>query len=112
MNDPQLKNDINAVRESLFATLRGLSCKENPMDIDRAKAICETSQAIINTAKLEVDFMKATGLQLSSGFIPTEAPPARGLDGPSAIKSLQEKGIVDKAGISHPRPGVLVHKIN
>lgn len=32
-------NDINELREHLFATLRGVRDKENPMDIDRAKAV-------------------------------------------------------------------------
>ena len=89
------KNDINAVREALFATLRSLGDKDNPMEIDRAKAICETSQAIINTAKLEVDFVKVTGLRLNSGFIPVaELPPK-----------------LPVSGTTHPQPGLTVHKM-
>lgn len=107
------KNDINTVRQALFETLEALRDKENPMDIERAKAVCETAQAITNTAKLEVDFVRATGLRLNTGFIPTEEPPQpRGLNGPSAIKTLQDKGLVETPGVSHPRPGVLVHKMS
>lgn len=43
------------------------------MEIDRAKAISEVAQAIINSAKVEVDFMKVSGAGgKGSGFIPTE----------------------------------------
>lgn len=63
-------NDINALREVLFDTLRGLKNKEDPLDVDRAKAINETAQTIINTAKVEVDFCRTTGQTIASNFIP------------------------------------------
>jgi len=68
-------NDITELRKVLFDTLRGLRDKENPMDLDRAKAINETSQSIINSVKVEVDHMKITGGK-GSGFIPVSAEPA------------------------------------
>ena len=63
-------NDINALRDALFDTLRGLRDKEKPLDIERAKAINETAQTIINSAKVEIDHMKLTGGNQGSGFIP------------------------------------------
>lgn len=54
-------NNIEALREHLFTTLAALSNKENPMEIERAKAISEVAQTIINSAKVEVEFAKATG---------------------------------------------------
>jgi hypothetical protein len=106
-------DDINAVRAALFDALRGLSNKENPMDIERAKAVCDVSQAIINTAKVEIDFTRATGLVLASDFIPVEEKKPLGLGGPSAIKTMREKGILEDlpSNITSPRPGVLVHKM-
>lgn len=56
-----MKNNIEALRRHLFETLDALKDKENPMDIERAKAISEVSQVIINTAKVEVQFAQATG---------------------------------------------------
>lgn len=43
--------------------------KEKPMDLDRAKAIADVAQVIINTAKAENDFMKISGKSDGSGFI-------------------------------------------
>lgn len=54
-------SDINTLREHLFAALQGLQDKEKPMEIERAKAICEVSQVIINSAKVEIDFLRANG---------------------------------------------------
>lgn len=52
---------IENLREHLFFTLEGLRDKNDPMDIERAKAICEVGQVIINTAKVEVDYARLTG---------------------------------------------------
>ncbi|WP_346839781.1 hypothetical protein [Microbulbifer sp. SAOS-129_SWC] len=71
-----MKNKIEDLRNHLFATLEALQDEENPMDLDRAKAISDTAQTIINSAKVEVDFIKATGVKMNgsagSGFIPHE----------------------------------------
>lgn len=60
-------NDINQLRSALFETLQ--SVKSGDMDISRAKAISEVAQTIINTAKVEIDYMQASGADVVSGFI-------------------------------------------
>lgn len=62
-------NDINELRKHLFAALDGLSNKETPLDIDRAKAIADVSQTVINSVKAETEYLKATGQVNGSGFI-------------------------------------------
>jgi hypothetical protein len=59
---------IDDVRAHLFAVLDGLADEEKPMELDRAKAICDAAQTIINSAKVEVDFLKMGG-HSSSEFI-------------------------------------------
>lgn len=68
-----MQNDISAMREELFKTLRGLGDKENPMDIDRAKAVSDVAQTIINSAKVEVDALRVIGGN-GTGFIPAYTP--------------------------------------
>lgn len=68
---------IADLRAELFATLRGLTDKTNPMEIERAKAVSDIAQTIINSAKVEVEHMKVAGGK-GSGFIPE---PARTLPG-------------------------------
>lgn len=63
------RNDINELREHLFATLRGVRDKENPMDIDRAKAVVLVAGALIDTARVEVDYVRVTGDAGGSTFI-------------------------------------------
>lgn len=53
------KNKISDLRDHLFETLEALKDTDNPLALDRAKAICEVSQVIINSAKVEVDLVKA-----------------------------------------------------
>ena len=53
------KNQINHLRDHLFETLEALKDPDNPMELERAKAICEISQCIVNSAKVEVDLVRA-----------------------------------------------------
>ena len=71
--DKTEKQDVTALRGHLFATLAALRDEKNPMDIERAKAIASVAQVAVNSAKVEVEFMKATGAK-GSGFIPDETP--------------------------------------
>lgn len=62
-------NDIAELRTHLFETLRGLRNKDEPMDVDRAKAISAVAKTLIDTARVEVDFLRATGHTTGTGFI-------------------------------------------
>lgn len=64
------RNKIEDLRNHLFATLEDLRDPDKPLDLDRAKTIAEVGQVIVNSAKIEVDFIKATGKNPDSGFIP------------------------------------------
>lgn len=66
------KNKIEDLRNHLFATLEALQDEENPMDINRAKTIADVAQVIVNSAKIEVDFIRATGNEQTTGFIPNQ----------------------------------------
>lgn len=68
-----MKNKIEDVRNHLFETLEALLDRRAPMDIDRARAIAEVAQTIINSAKVEVDFMRVTDSVRGTGFIPSDA---------------------------------------
>jgi glutamate synthase domain-containing protein 2 len=67
-----MKNKIEDLRNHLFATLESLQDDEKPMDINRAKAIADVAQVIVNSAKIEVDFIRAIGRDGGTGFIPEE----------------------------------------
>lgn len=65
-------NDIAELRSHLFETLRGLKDKDAPMDIDRARAVSEVAKTLIETAKVEVDYLRITGGTEGTGFIAIE----------------------------------------
>jgi hypothetical protein len=55
------RNKIDDLRNHLFATLEALQDPEHPMELERAKTIDDVAQVIVNSAKVEVDFVRVTG---------------------------------------------------
>lgn len=70
---------IEDLRSHLFAALEGLRDKQNPMDLERAKTIADVGRVIVDSAKVEVQFLQVTGAIKSTGFLPDadEAPANR-----------------------------------
>ena len=54
-----MSKSINDLRESLFATLEAV--KAGTLDIEKAKQINEVAKTIVDTAKVEVDYLRVTG---------------------------------------------------
>lgn len=63
-----MKNTIDDLRNHLFATIEALMDSEKPMPVDQAKAINQTAQTLINSAKVEVDYLEATGQDSGGSF--------------------------------------------
>jgi hypothetical protein len=89
---------ITQVRQSLLDTLADLRNRENPMDIERAKAVATVASVLVDTAKVENEYLKITG-QDRSGFLETAPDDVLGIpriDGPSA---------------NNPFPSVVRHRL-
>lgn len=54
-----MKNTMTDLRNHLFEVMEALKDEEKPMDINRAKAVCEAASVLIQSAKVEVDFLNA-----------------------------------------------------
>lgn len=89
-----MNNQITDLRNHLFETLEALRDPKNPMDLDRAKTIGLVSGKIIESAKVEVEFMRVTGTD-GSGFIPDSRPALPASD-------AKQPGT---------RPGVITHRL-
>lgn len=77
---------IDAVRQSLMDTLADLRNKDKPMEIDRARAIAEVATVLVNSARVENEYLKITG-QDRSNFLETAPDQVLGIprsDGPAA----------------------------
>lgn len=72
-----MANTIDDLRTHLFETLKALKDPEKPMELDRARAIADVSKVIVESAKVEVDFLKVTGATQSTEFLPVAALPSR-----------------------------------
>jgi hypothetical protein len=53
-----MSKTIDDLREHLFAAIQGV--RDGSVSIEQAKTISDLSQVIVNTAKVEVDFVRAT----------------------------------------------------
>lgn len=51
---------ITLVRQQLLDTLADLRNRERPMDVDRARAVAQVASVIVETAKIEVEYLKVT----------------------------------------------------
>ena len=91
------KNKISDLRDHLFETIEALKDPDKPMSLERAKAISDVAQTIINSAKVEVDLVKAindravSAVRPGSTFfdVPEETRAAAPL---SAARQLQRMG--------------------
>jgi hypothetical protein len=82
-------NKIDDLRSHLFETLAALRDKDHPMDLDRARTVADVAKVLVESAKVEVDFLKVTGAVRGTGFLPDEerrgpVPSSRRLDGQEA----------------------------
>jgi hypothetical protein len=63
------KNRMSDLRDHLFETLEQLKDGDKPMELDRAKVVCEVAKNLIESAKVEVQFLKVIGAEdAGSGF--------------------------------------------
>jgi hypothetical protein len=51
---------IDELRTELLATLRDLRNRENPMEPDRAKAVAQVAGVLVDSARVEVEYLRAT----------------------------------------------------
>lgn len=72
MTEATTQPHITELRSHLMATLASLRDRTNPMEPDRARAVAQVASVLVDSAKVEVDYLKATG-QDRSNFL--ELPP-------------------------------------
>ena len=89
---------INQVRQSLLDTLSDLRNKDCPMDIERAKAVATVASVLVDTAKVENEYLKLTG-QDRSDFL--ETPP----------DAVSEVPRIDGPAAHNPFPTSVVHHL-
>jgi len=77
-----MKNKISDLRNHLFSVLEELTDPESTYDIAKAKVVADVAQVIINSAKIENDYIKIIGGSHGTGFIE---------EGRMDVKQLNEK---------------------
>lgn len=65
MSTPTATPHINHLREHLLSTLASLRDRENPMEPDRARAVAQVAGVLVDSARVEVEYIRATGADRS-----------------------------------------------
>lgn len=61
------KSGLEEVREMLLSAMKQV--RDGTIDIDRASTLRDLGQTLINSAKVEVDYLRATDSINATGFI-------------------------------------------
>lgn len=74
------KNKMVDLRDHLFETIEALKDTENPMEIERAKAVSQVAQTIIESVKVQLKFAEIIGQEYKDDFFgkPAIEPTAAG----------------------------------
>lgn len=92
------KNKIEDLRNILFETMERLLDPDDELDIDRAKTVRDVAQVVVNSAKVEVDFLKVTGGNASSAFMTNGTPQPQPLPKPAGeLKAIKDSKSDDPA---------------
>lgn len=76
-----MKNKISDLRNHLFSVLEELTDPDSTYDIAKAKVVADIAQVVVNSAKIENDYIRITGASHGTGFIEEQR---------SEIKKLSE----------------------
>lgn len=90
---------ISQVRQHLLATLADLRNRDTPMEVDRARAVASVAAVLVDTARVEVDYLKATGQQ-QAAFL-EQAPDA----------NVAYLGSTSTGQVAHWPGGVTQHRL-
>lgn len=86
-----MSKTLDDLRERLFEAIDGV--KTGALTVDKARAINDLGQAIINTAKVEVDYLRVSA-EKKSRFIGSTAPALPAPGGEGAPPQALPNGIV------------------
>jgi hypothetical protein len=54
-----MSKTLNDLRDTLFATLQAV--KDGSLDLDKARVVNEIGKTLVDTAKVEVDYLRTAG---------------------------------------------------
>ena len=100
---------MDDLRSVIFDTIDDV--RTSKIDAATARAISDLAQNVINSAKAEADYARATGQVVRSGLISTE-PAAPPLPGPTAAQSLAAPTAAAPASVTrtHTEHGTVIER--
>lgn len=80
--------NITELRKHLLGTLEDLRNRDKPMEPDRARAIAQVADVLVDTARVEVDYLRATS-QTGSEFM--QSSEAKKIEGPQSTRVITHR---------------------
>lgn len=85
------KNKMVDLRNHLFEVMEQLKDKDSPMELDRARAVCQVAQVLVDSAKVEVDFLKAIDSSEATEFFDMQRIEERRGLGPATLPEPRQR---------------------
>lgn len=95
---------MTTLQEHLLQTLSSLRSREFPMEPDRARAVAQVAGVLVDSARVEVEYLKVSKQDVSN-FID-------GLKAPQAIAAIEQAPSIEtSSAIDRSTPGILRHRM-
>lgn len=102
-----MSTHISQLRSELLATLQDLRNPHKPMDPDRARAVAQVAAVMVDTARVEVEYLKVSKQDNSNFIDGLKAPEAvTAIGNAPAITAAPGGGLIDRT-----KPGVTRHTL-
>jgi hypothetical protein len=62
-----MNQDITALRAHLFAALAAV--RDGTLELDKARTVNDIAKTLIDSARVEVDYLRTTGIAAESAFL-------------------------------------------
>ena len=69
-----MSTTMDDVRKALMDTLSDLRDKDKPMEVDRARAVAQVAGVLVDSARVEVEFLKLSQGHQSKFIAPESVP--------------------------------------
>lgn len=102
-----MSTHISELRSELLATLKDLRNPKSPMEPDRARAVAQVAAVMVDTARVEVEYLKVTKQDTSSFIDSLKSPEAQTAIGNAPTATITHAG----GTVDRSKPGVTRHTL-
>lgn len=100
-------SDIATLRTALFDELKRVQDKNEKFDAARTRAVTEISGRILDSARVEIDYARATRRSVNTGFLPQGSDPIL----PEPPKPQEQGDSLTQTGVKSVSGAITTHRM-